>query len=486
MKIALVNPPFVFPEPRQMALSHCLGLRYISASLKAAGHDVQFVDALLTGFDNVKPYASGIIVGEEPEDTAARIAPNTELVGLSVPFSQLAPIAHGLADAVKARLPDATLVMGGVYPSTQPQLALTSCADAIVVGEGEQAMGALAAGEAVDEVPGVYTAPPSDSESYEGTVVEDLDALPRPDDDIPDMERYFRLSPRMARSRPTASIVTSRGCPFDCEFCSVHPVCGRRWRALSASRVAGDIAYWAGAHDVRAFEIEDDNFTLDAARAAEILRGIVHLNEQGKEVSWSAPNGVRIDTLHDELIGLIARSHCTRLVVALEHGDPDMLRDMNKKLDLGQAYEAIASLVRAGVRRIVVFIIVGYPGETRERFENSLAFLRRLRDLSKRIAPCINVAQPYPGTRLLERCRAEGIITDPHFGNFLERPQLLSTSATVPITTSDFDAAEILRRHREILKALPDASWPARVVRAARRVLRPGNTQPCAEQPKAV
>ncbi|MCE5328512.1 MAG: B12-binding domain-containing radical SAM protein [Planctomycetaceae bacterium] len=479
MKIALVNPPFLFPCRQEIVLSHCLGLRYLSASLKAAGHCVQFIDALAGGLDQVEPFAGGVLAGLPIPRIVAQIDAQTDLVAVSVPFSQLAHVGHRLVAAVRARLPRARIIVGGVYPSTQPELALQAGADAIVVGEGEAVMAEIAAGGNLDRIAGVYTHPLPPGQRYaSAAAIDDLDALPRADDEIPHMSAYFELSPRAARGRRVASIITSRGCPFDCEFCSVHPVCGRRWRAMSPARVIDDVDYLMARHQVRELEIEDDNFTLDASRAGAILEGFVALGQRRGPLAWRAPNGIRIDTIDAPLAKLIARSNCTSLTVALEHGDAEMLEIMNKRLDLDRAYEALSLLTGAGVRQIVVFIIVGYPGETARRFERSIAFLRRLRRLNKRIIPCVNIAQPYPGTRLLQRCLAEGIIASGDFADFASRPRLLSTNATVPIETADFDAAEVFRRRRRICRTMPALSWPQRVANRIRRAVDRGATRP--------
>lgn len=243
---------------------------------------------------------------------------------------------------------------------------------------------------------------------------------------------------------------------------------------MSAQRVIEDIEHLARVRGVRAIEIEDDNFTLDRTRTAAILRGIIQLNRSGCDISWSAPNGVRIDTLDEEIIALIAESHCTSLAVALEHGDEQMLQIMNKKLDLDRAHDVIRMLLLAGIERVVIFVIVGYPGETKQRFENSLTYLKSLRKLKSlgKIVPCINFAQPYPGTALLKRCMECGYIPDKNFANFLIRKDLLSTSHTVSITTGDFNAAEVHHRKQRILSVLPDANQAVILLRRLKGYLR--------------
>lgn len=450
MNIILINPPALFFSRSEAAYSHCLGLRSLSSSLKArGGHRVTFLDALLLGFSRIRRHADGWLAGLDISEVVARIPADADLIGVSVPFSRLERVGHELVAAAKARSPRALVVMGGVYPSAQPRRALSSRADCVVVGEGELALPRLA--ESGGPVQGVYRTSDASRETFPSAEPAlDLDRLPFPDDDIPRIEEYFRLSPRGVRGRRTAAVVTSRGCPHDCEFCSVHPVCGHRWRARSPGNVLEEIARLSRAHGVRRIEIEDDNFTQDPARAAAILEGIVRLNERGAGLEWTAPNGLRVETMDEGLARLMRRSGCAGAAVGLEHGDPDMLRFMGKRQDPERALAALRLLAAAGVPGLSFFYMVGYPGETRERFENGLAFLRRVRALGGRIAASVNIAQPYPGTRLLERCLREGLIRDPDASDSLARQTVTSSEHSVEIRTPDFDAREVLRRRQAV------------------------------------
>ena len=452
MKVCLINPPFRILNKSRFAYSQCLGLRSISAYLKVAGnHDVYLLDALAEGDSNFNKRSFAYTVGLDIEDILARISADTDLIGLSVPFSELAPVGHEICDQIKMRFPQTLLIMGGIYPSTQPRLALTSKADYIIVGEGEIAFRKIADGDHPNEIKGVYSKNHLEYESFPSAeVYKNLDELPPPDCSVPSMQKYIKLSPRGIRSL-TASVFTSRGCPFDCEFCSVHPICGYKWRARSSEHVLDEIEYYVKNFGVHRIEIEDDNFTLKLDRAAKILEGIIYRNEQGANLQWNALNGLRIDTLNKEFIALMKRSKCYRIYFAIEHGDPDMLRIMNKRLNLEKAYQLIEECVIQGIPRIGIYIIVGYPGETLKRFQKSYQYLGKIHKLDNTIftSPCI--AQPYPGTKLLARCRAEGYIKDPDFDNFLIRKDMMGTSFTVSITTPDFNAEEVIRRRKQIL-----------------------------------
>jgi anaerobic magnesium-protoporphyrin IX monomethyl ester cyclase len=453
MNIALINPPFLFPEKNDFVLSQCSGLRYISSYLKKSGrHLVKYIDGLMEGFPASKRYANGHLVGLEAAAIIKRIPPDTELIGISVPFSQLAPIAHDVAARSKSAFPHMKIVLGGVYPSAQPHLAITSKADMIIVGEGEDAFFKIAEGANPQEIKGVYSNNRPQPKDYLATQpIGDLDTIPFPDDSIPNIERLFRHSPRHRLGGRTAAIITSRGCPYNCEFCSIHSVYGWRWRGRSPENVLEEIRYLIRTHRINHLEIEDDNFSLDRQRTHDILEGIIRINERGGHVRWSTPNGLRIDTLDAEIVKLIKRSDCEELVMGLEHGDGEMLQIMDKRLNLAKAFEVIKGAVAFGIPRIKIFIIVGYPGETDKRFNNSLSYIKKIKALGGNISPAVCIAQAQPGTRLLKRCLAEGDISGADFENFLIRKDMASTDYHAQITTRDFNPRKVFIRRQAIL-----------------------------------
>ncbi len=453
MHIVLINPPFIFSGKSVFTSPHCVGLRSISAFLKHdPGNRVTFLDACMRGWRQVRRYADGYLVGLSAEEIIDGIPRDAELIGVSAPFSQLAPVVHDIIARIKARFPRVTVVMGGVYPSTQPGLALTSRADFIVVGEGERVLEAIAGGENPDNLPGVYSSGRAIRENFVPAMVfNDLDQLSFPDCSIPGMEKYFSIPSRPRIPLPSAVVVTSRGCPFDCEFCSIHPTAGYQYRFRSAGHVLEEVRFLSERFKIGNLDIEDDNFTLNRDRSVAILEGIIRLNEQGAGIGWCTPNGMRIETLDKELIRLMKLSNCREVVLGLEHADPEILRSMNKQQVLERAEEVIRVLVENRLPKVTLFLVVGYPGETRERFERNRRFLKKLYQTAPGLSVCVNIAQPYPGTRLLDRCRAEGYIRDRDFDNFLVRRDLMDTEHTVSVVTPDFSERDVFYRRNLLI-----------------------------------
>jgi len=460
MNIVLINPPYIFLKRSDIVFPQCLGLLYISASLIKDKHSVVVIDSLWEGRNNIISYVDGSVkVGLDNHEIITRVRENTDLIGLSVPFSHFAKHAHVLVADLKRALPSIPVVMGGVFPSTQPELAMASEADFIILGEGEVSMAKLAdcfTSKNFESLPAGVISISDVNASQKATpqYVRDVDEIPFPQRELLEFERYVTISPRNQRGWRTSSILSSRGCPYDCEFCSVHPVCGYKWRPRSAKNVLCEIESLIDQYKVNHFEIEDDNFSFNKERTIEILEGIIEINSRRKseEIAWSTPNGVRIDTLDEKVMDVISRSNCLSISIGLEHGDGDVLKIMRKKLSL-EKVEQIVSFAHKYNIFINIFIIYGYPGENRERFEKGLIFYSHL----KKIAPKINflffLAQPYPGTKLYERCLKEGYIKEDFFSS-IEKVSRFSTTSTCWINTPDFDKEELLRREKELVKTL--------------------------------
>jgi len=336
-----------------------------------------------------------------------------DLLGVSTLFSSQFPFAREIARRARADDPDVLIATGGTYPSFLPEHCLrTSELDAVVLGEGElplvDLINRVNAGQSLEGLPAVAVKEGDRiTVSPERRLVEDLDSLPLPARGLFPVERYFEVNRPMqalSRHRRNLPIMTSRGCPYRCRFCSSTRHWGK-YRLRSADHVLKELALLKEKYDLREIKFQDDNLTFDQDRAKALFRGMV---ERGLTFHWNTPNGIAIRHLDDEMLSLMKASGCYELTLAVESGDPEVLKNIiHKPLDLGEAREAAARIKAHGIETAGYFI-VGFPGETRRQVENTLSFANQLK--LDRIY--IFMYTPLPGTPLAEQAMAEGLLRE--------------------------------------------------------------------------
>ncbi len=436
MKITLINPPWYISQRqflRERKLSQCLGLGYIASYLTLHGHKVEIIDALAEAANSVTEVSyknqTLLRVGLSYNAVVNRIPEDTELIGVSVPFTNLSTIAKDLCSYIKKKYPRIPIVVGGMHASTFPYDMLDENINYVIRGEGEISMLELASGKDPRKIKGlVYR---MNSELFDNGLAEqidNLDQIPFPLRSPELIERYLSCSPRGQRNKRSLSVITSRGCPYDCNFCSVHPVFGYSWRARSPENVLQEISYYIDRYGTNHIEFEDDNLTLDTKRAEEIFDRILSLNTK---ITWAVNNGLRVDTLCFNLIEKMKKTGCIQVNLAIESGNQRVLDLMNKRLSLKKAEEVVGLCDKLKVPTLA-FFLVGYPGETRETFSATVRYIKRLKKkgLKKVGAMIVNA---YPGTKLYHYCKQKGYLArdiDEHI--FVE-------SDYVSITTEDFD-----------------------------------------------
>jgi anaerobic magnesium-protoporphyrin IX monomethyl ester cyclase len=436
--IVLINPPWFFEE-RVQFLSQNLAIGYLAAYLEKESHDVSVIDALVQGEHRLVDVQTkwGHIkrAGLLYEEIVERIPKETEIIGITAPFTHHAIIIRELSTALKKALPSVTIIVGGVYPSTMPEKALSEGVDYVVKGEGEIPLAKIAGGEDPAQIQGVWFRGKDGAIVSNGTaeMVHNLDDIPFPARHLLPMEKYHRLSSRGRVEERAATVITSRGCPFNCTFCSVHAVYGWTWRARSPQNVIDELKLLRDTFDIEHIEFEDDNLTLDIRRAEVIFDGMIGLG-----LAWSCSNGIRVDKLDRKLLVKMKASGCRVLTLAIEHGDPEMLKIMDKKLDLEKVEEVTSICFELGIP-MVGFWVICHPGETRERFERGLKYAKNLKDRGM-YGFGVHIAWPLPGTRLYRMCEKNGWLTYPDVDERLIFP------GHYYIECPEFNAEEVLRR----------------------------------------
>jgi len=422
MRICLVNPPQVYRKSIGTPyVFEPLGLGYI-ASILEKDHDVFVIDAALEGMKCPKEKGEYVYLGLSPEDIKKKISKRVpDVVGISVPYTLNSESAMMVASAVKEIDKEIITVMGGAHTTARPQESLKEGnVDYVVIGEGEETVNEL-----VKYLLGKGVSAPEDIKGIgfrrgrdfvvtgARPPVRDLDALPFPAWHLFDMDGYFRAasSGRLARKLNTysprsASIVTTRGCPYDCNFCSIHLTMGFGFRMRSPDNVVREIEWLVKEYGVRHINFEDDNLTLKKSHACGIFDLII---QRKLDISWSAPNGIRADKLDEELVIKMKSSGAKRVFLAPESGSQRVVNDIiGKRLDLKSIEKALRLLKRHGIAVDGSFVI-GLIGETKAEILKTILYALKLKLLGLDKAG-IHIATPYYGTGLYKEAIEKGLL----------------------------------------------------------------------------
>jgi len=325
----------------------------------------------------------------DPADALRTEAP--DIVGFTFRTPQWGQ-ARGLIRLARNLLPDAVLVAGGPHASSLPQQTLAhSGLDLVVRGEGEAPLLALAEGRDPRTIPGVrghdFEGPPSRPTSP-------LDDLPMPAWRLFDMAAYTPRSV-VARQTPTADLESSRGCLARCVYCT-KAVFGRRFEPLSPDRFVDSVLHAKDA-GFRSFNLVDDSFTTDPARAAAICEGLL---QHGVPMPWTATNGIRVTGVDAPFFQLAHRAGCKLLAFGLESGSDERLRAIGKGATIAQARRAVHAAHAAGITTVGYFML-GLPGETAQSLQATIDFAASLPlDWAK-----FALTLPLPGTPLWDAWR---------------------------------------------------------------------------------
>jgi len=431
MKVFLVKPP-IRGCMVEIGRHVPIGLAYVSGALRAAGHDTEIFDSLaytednhvvppdqLTAIEQAKldrhPRWQHIMHwGARPERIeAALAASNADVVGISCMFTPYYESAYELAKMAKRVLPNAKVILGGQHGTVAfPHVLEVPEIDVVMLGEAEvttvELLDALTTGRPLTEMLGVAfrcgeelcgcTTTGSPHVRPRAPFVADLDSLAPPAADQLDFDRYGAA----------VTLITSRGCPFSCSFCTVHATVGKQFRARDPERVVDEIEHYVNVYGIRRFLVEDDNFTFDIGRVHAICREIVR---RGLDIRLSLPNGMTVVKLTEDLVESMVQAGFDDLFLGLETTDAARLRKMRKGFtSLDKVSAGVALFEKFGLSASAA-IIVGLPDQSLDAIIQDAVNL-----VLAGVEFWTNPFYPIYGSPDYQTCLSQGIVdplTDP-------------------------------------------------------------------------
>ena len=451
MHVLLLHPPVIATDVFAHSVTpHMpLGIAYIAGALDKAGHKVSVIDAFLEGYEQVEREGDTYTQGLPMETVCDRIEIlQPDLIMISMPFSIQSIPALSMAKRIRERFPTLPIVAGGPHATVaEGLLAEAPFLDVVVRGEGEVTGVILtdrfAAGEPLDGIPGVIHRGPDGSILDNGPpkLIDDLDSLAFPLWDAFDHNRIHDL-----RNEKSITVITSRGCPYSCCFCSIHHVMGHKFRTRSPENVIAELDIIIKKHGARVIYFEDDNMTMNKERAKTLFRMII---ERDYKITWFPRNGVRMDTLDSEMLELMKLSGCGRVWIAPESGSARILHEViNKKIDPNSVYRVANQIMKAKLP-LTCFFVLGFPQERREDILETIEMAIRLKKIGVDEF-WFSCAVPYLGTKLLKTC--ESLYPSV---SWQEKVTNFSTHIGI-IDTVDFSASELQKLRNSAMAILND------------------------------
>lgn len=408
-RVLLINPPRNLINYKTQFISPPLGLAYIAPVLEREGIEVSILDAIAEGFYNIERIENDIykcgLSWDEIEQRIREYRPN--IIGVSCMFTARFANALQISKIAKKVNKSIITVLGGMHPSTCPHQVLQyESIDFIIIGEGEKSFLSLVRQLGVpsndlSKIKGLgYRNNGRITINPEKDFIEDLDEIPLPARHLLPMERYFQINTgrdSLSTEKRQTSLITSRGCPYHCTFCSAIALWGRKWRKRSAENVLQEIEQLVRKYKIKEISFEDDNLILDRDRFEKICQGII---ERDFRIKWNTPNGIAIKNLDPNLIKLMRKSGCKRLNFGIESGDKYILNEVIKKeLSLDRVKQVIAWCKSEGIITLGYFVL-GMPGETKDSIRGTIDFAKEL-SLDE---VGLFIATPFPGTELYRHC----------------------------------------------------------------------------------
>jgi len=427
-KIVLVRPPMVLSKfSLSTSTTPPLAIAYLSANLRANGYDPQTIDALgedverLTAIEGTVGLAQGLPIAE----IVARIDAEAEIIGYSAMFSCSWTYDKQILEQIRERFPAALIVAGGEHVSACADYVLQDCPalDLCVIGEGDETLLDIVntnfAGADPRTVDGIVF-------SENGTIrrnpararIRDIDNIPEPDWDGLPIEVYleggYGHGINLGRSMP---LLATRGCPYQCTFCSSPYMWTTRWQARSPQKVFDEMTKYINRYNAQNFDLYDLTAIVKKQWIVEFCDLII---ESGLKFTWQLPSGTRSEAIDAEVVDKLWLSGCRNMNYAPESGSPTVLKRIKKRVSLPRLMSSMNAAISRGLN-VKINMIFAFPEDTPREMLSNFGFGIKCAWLGVHDSSFIPYV-PYPGSELYFQLAKENKIepmSDDYFNGLI-------------------------------------------------------------------
>ncbi|MFH1439365.1 MAG: radical SAM protein [Candidatus Woesearchaeota archaeon] len=334
---------------------------------------------------------------------------NPDIIGFTSPTPAFQQVVD-LSKLIKKQSPHIKIIVGGVHPSAMPFETMNEgCFDFVCFGEGEittlELLKSIEKGSKdYSKIDGLlYHDGEKVVQNKPRKLIEDLDILPLPARHLLPLELYYTSPAKSVSNKNCTSLVTSRGCPFNCTYCVAKVVWTRRVRFRSPKNVVDEMEECVKRYNLGEFNLHDELFTASEKRVIEICKEIMR---RKLDIAWVCM--ARVDTIHSEkMLRYMKKAGCGKIVFGFESGSQKVLDLMKKGTTIKQAINAVNKVKKVGIKTAGNFML-GNIGETKKTMRQTI-------NLAKRLNPdTITFFQtsPYPGTQVYYTALEKGYLRE--------------------------------------------------------------------------
>ncbi len=434
-KPVLFRTPLVVPKWSHTApICPPLGLAYVAACLKKAGYDVRCVDALgeaplqRIATEDKKYLYYGLSIKEILQHLARK---EFNVLFVSLMFSHDWPMTKSFIKTIKKIYPEVVMVCGGEHISACPKFSMEDCPeiDICVLGEGEETsidvLKAIEQKKSLSKVNGiVYRLGGNIITNPRRSRISKLDDIPLPAWDLFPLENYLsnNLGYGVNPGR-TMPMLISRGCPFQCTFCSSPQMWTTKWQARDTDCVIEEMQFYIDKYKITNFDFYD---LTAIVRKDWIIKFCQKIIKKNWNITWQMPSGTRSEALDDETLGLMILSGQKHISYAPESASKTTLIKIKKKIKIENMKKSIRSALSKGMS-VKLNLMLGFPDETHKEMLETLKFVM---DAAFMGVSDVYLASfsPYPGSELFDQMYENGQIPkldDEYFLNLTSYTDLL-------------------------------------------------------------
>jgi radical SAM superfamily enzyme YgiQ (UPF0313 family) len=423
VKIQLIHPPVFLNVAAMTALrpSLPLGLAYVAAALRKAGHDVSVLDAVGEAPDQVTsgPRAKLVLLGLQPQQIIDRLDPDADAFGITNMWSFSWMVVRDIIRMVKAKYPHKAIVAGGEHFTGLPDYSMEQApVDYIVLGEGEEGaietFAAIARGAKPDEfhsIAGIWYRTEQGTPTKSSSVRErkkNVDDIPWPAWDLFKIKAYdeARLVTGI-KFGMTVPIFATRGCPYQCTYCSSPNMWTTRWYARNPKDVADEIQHWHQTYGANNFPFHDLTAIIKKDWIISFCQELAS-RPFIKDIVWQLPSGTRVEVIDDEVAMWLAKVNGKSLNYAPESGSQETRKRIKKQMKDESLIRAVKAATKHKLN-VAAFFVAGFP-------EDQVSDLKQTVKLARRLAfygisdMAFGFFFPIPNTFLYHQLKKEGRI----------------------------------------------------------------------------